>query len=323
MDIVTSDRLSVVVPVLDEEGSLEALQGELRAALDGRFDYEVLYVDDGSSDRSFEVLERLHHEDSRVRVIRFRRNFGQTAALSAGFAAARGDVVVALDADRQNDPSDIPNLVTTLDEGHDVVSGWRRRRHDRAITRRLPSWLANRVISAITGLRLHDYGCTLKAYRRQILQELRLYGEMHRYIPALASWIGARVTEREVRHRARTSGSTKYGLGRTAKVILDLVTVRFLGTYSTRPLHVFGGLGLLLVALAVLSGSVLVYQKLSTGADMTGSPLLLLTAVLAITSVQFVLMGLLAELLTRTYHESQERPTYAIRETLGTSPFEG
>jgi len=316
-------RLSVVVPVLDEEHTLRSLHSELEQALSGRYDYEVIFVDDGSTDGSFGILERLSNEDPRVQVIRFRGNFGQTAALSAGFTHARGDVVVALDADLQNDPADIPRLVATLEEGYDVVSGWRRKRRDGALTRRLPSRTANWLISTITGVRLHDYGCTLKAYRRRVLEELRLYGEMHRFIPALASWNGARVTESEVRHRPRTAGRTKYGLGRTVKVLLDLMTVKFLGAFSTRPLHVFGGLGLLTAMLAALTCCVLVSQKVTAGADMSDSPLLVLTAVLVITAIQFILMGLLAELLIRTYHESQDRPTYFVQQRLGSSPFGG
>ncbi len=316
-------KLSVVVPLLDEQDNLPTLYEQVKEALDGRHDYELIFVDDGSSDASFEILRDLHAADPRVRVIRFRRNFGQTAALSAGFAHARGDVVVALDADLQNDPADIPMLLAKLEEGYDVVSGWRKKRHDKALTRRLPSKVANWLISRITAVRLHDYGCTLKVYRRDVLAETRLYGEMHRFIPALASWSGARVTECVVNHRPRTAGKAKYGLGRTLKVVLDLITVKFLGSFSTKPIYVFGGLGLFTTLLAILFGWIVIYEKLARGTDMSGNPLLILTAVLIITTVQFILMGLLAELLVRTYHESQNRPTYVIREVLGASETHG
>ncbi len=309
-------QLSVVVPLLDEQDNLPALYDQIRQALEGRYDYELIFIDDGSTDESFRILKELHDSDARVRVIRFRKNFGQTAALSAGFAHARGDLVVALDADLQNDPADIPMLIARLEEGYDVVSGWRKKRHDKALTRRLPSRVANWLISRITAVRLHDYGCTLKAYRREVLAETRLYGEMHRFIPALASWSGAKVTECVVNHRPRTAGKAKYGLGRTVKVVLDLITVKFLGSFSTKPIYVFGGLGLFTALMSVLFGWLVIWQKLARGTDMSGNPLLILTAVMVITTVQFILMGLLAELLVRTYHESQNRPTYVIKEVL-------
>lgn len=316
-------QISVVVPLLDEQDNLPPLYEQITRSLTGRHEYELIFIDDGSTDRSFEILKGLQASDPRVRVIRFRRNFGQTAALSAGFARARGDVVVALDADLQNDPADIPMLVAKLDEGYDVVSGWRKVRHDAALKRKLPSRLANGLISYITGVRLHDYGCTLKAYRREILAETRLYGEMHRFIPALASWSGARVTECVVNHRPRTAGKAKYGLGRTLKVVLDLMTVKFLGSFSTKPIYAFGGLGLFTALLAFLFAWIVVYQKIEHKTDMSGNPLLLLSAVLVITTVQFILMGLIAELLVRTYHESQNRPTYVIREVLESSDEQG
>jgi len=316
-------QISVVVPLLDEQDNLPPLYEQITRSLTGRHEYELIFIDDGSTDRSFEILKGLQASDPRVRVIRFRRNFGQTAALSAGFARARGEVVVALDADLQNDPADIPMLVAKLDEGYDVVSGWRKVRHDAALKRKLPSRLANGLISYITGVRLHDYGCTLKAYRREILAETRLYGEMHRFIPALASWSGARVTECVVNHRPRTAGRAKYGLGRTLKVVLDLMTVKFLGSFSTKPIYAFGGLGLFTALLAFLFAWIVVYQKIEHKTDMSGNPLLLLSAVLVITTVQFILMGLIAELLVRTYHESQNRPTYVIREVLESSDEQG
>jgi glycosyltransferase involved in cell wall biosynthesis len=318
-------QLSVVVPLLDEEDNLRALYAQITQALDGRYQHEIVFIDDGSKDGSFQVLKDLHASDPRVRAIRFRRNFGQTAALSAGFAHARGEVIVAMDADLQNDPADIPMLVAKLDEGCDVVSGWRKKRHDKALTRRLPSRIANWLISWITGVKLHDYGCTLKAYRREVLAETRLYGEMHRFIPALASWSGATVTECVVNHRPRTAGKAKYGLGRTFKVVLDLMTVKFLGSFSTKPIYIFGGLGIITACAGFLSGLTVLYQKFCSHSHlaMNRNPLLILTAVLIMTTVQFILMGLLAELLVRTYHESQNRPTYVIKEVLDSSDRDG
>lgn len=310
--------LSVVVPLLDEQENLRPLYQQIKQALEGRYSYEIIFIDDGSTDASFGILKELHDSDPTVRVIRFRKNFGQTAALSAGFSHARGDVVVALDADLQNDPADIPMLVAKLDEGYDVVSGWRRKRHDLVLTRRLPSKAANWLISWVTEVKLHDFGCTLKAYRREVLAETRLYGEMHRFIPALASWSGAKVTECVVNHRPRIAGKAKYGLERTLKVVLDLITIKFLGSFSTKPIYIFGGLGVLSGLAGLISGLAVLYQKFFSHSHlaMNRNPLLILTAVLMITTVQFILMGLLAELLVRTYHESQNRPTYVIKEVL-------
>ncbi len=312
-----SPELSIVVPVLDEQDNLAPLYEQIIQALTGGLTFEILFVDDGSSDGSFEVLRQLHNSDTRIRVIRFRKNFGQTAALGAGFAHARGDIIVALDADLQNDPADIPKMIQRLNEGFDVVSGWRKKRYDSTLTRLLPSKAANWLISRITGVKLHDYGCTLKAYRKEVLAETKLYGEMHRFIPALASWNGAKVTEMVVNHRPRTSGLAKYGLGRTWKVVLDLITVSFLGSFSTKPIYVFGSLGLFSAVASIILGLTVIYNKVNSGTDMSGNPLLILTAVLIIATIQFILMGLLAELLVRTYHESQNRPTYVIREVLG------
>lgn len=314
-------QISVVVPLLNEQDNLVQLYQETTEALEGKLSFECIFVDDGSTDDSFAILRSLQEKDERLRVIRLRRNFGQTAAMSAGFAHARGAVIIPMDADLQNDPRDIPMLVAKLDEGYDVASGWRKKRQDAALTRLLPSLIANWLIARITGVRIHDYGCTLKAYRREVLEEIRLYGEMHRFIPALASWSGARVAECVVHHRPRTAGIAKYGLGRTFKVLLDLITVKFLGSFSTKPIYVFGGLGGLTGILACLVGMVVIVQKVGRNhLDMTGNPLLILTAVLMITTVQFVLMGLIAELLVRTHHESQGRPTYVVKETLGMPP---
>ncbi|MFC1677903.1 glycosyltransferase family 2 protein [Planctomycetota bacterium] len=312
-------KVSIVVPLLNEEGNIERLYEQIVQSLNGKYLYEIVFVDDGSSDGSFCILKRLQEGDVRVRVVRFRKNFGQTAALSAGFEMSRGDIVAAMDADLQNDPADIPMMICKLDEGYDVVSGWRRDRHDKTLTRLIPSAIANWFIAKITGVKLHDFGCTLKVYRREVVSQIQLYGEMHRFIPALASWAGARICEVEVNHRPRTAGVAKYGLGRTFKVVLDLVTVKFLGSFSTKPIYVFGGLGLASGFGAVVSGAIVLFQKFVSATEfaMNRNPLLVLTAILITATIQFVLMGLLAELLVRTYHESQGRTTYVIKETLG------
>lgn len=309
-------QISVVVPLLNEQDNIKPLYEQITHALDGKYSYEIIFVDDGSTDDSFNILVGLQTYDSKVRVISFRRNFGQTAALSAGFAQSRGKIITAMDADLQNDPADIPKMVAKLDEGFDVVSGWRKHRHDHPVTRLLPSLVANWLIARITKVKLHDFGCTLKAYRRGVLAETKLYGEMHRFIPVLASWSGARICEVVVNHRPRTAGVAKYGLGRTFKVILDLITIKFLGSFSTKPIYIFGGLGLVTGLGAGISGLAVLYQKfISTPPlSMNRNPLLVLTAVLITTTIQFILMGLLAELLVRTYHESQNRLTYVIRE---------
>lgn len=311
-----SPEVSVVMPLLDEQDNIGPLYEQITQTLADRHSYEIIFVDDGSVDESFAVLAKLQKADAKVRVIRFRRNFGQTAALSAGFAHARGQIIIAMDADLQNDPADIPKMISKLGEGFDVVSGWRKKRHDHVLTRLLPSKMANWLISGITGVKLHDYGCTLKAYRREVLAETKLYGEMHRFIPALASWSGAKISEMVVNHRPRTAGVAKYGLSRTWKVLLDLITVKFLGSFSTKPIYIFGSLGLLSAAGSILFGLAVIYQKVRFETDMSGNPLLILTAVFIIATIQFILMGLLAELLVRTYHESQGRPTYVIKEIL-------
>jgi glycosyltransferase involved in cell wall biosynthesis len=318
MDI-QGPEISVVVPLLNEQDNIGPLYEQVTQTLTDVYKYEIIFIDDGSSDNSFDILAKLQKTDAAIRVICFRKNFGQTAALSAGFAHARGKVIVAIDADLQNDPADIPEMIAKLDEGFDVVSGWRKKRHDNAVTRLLPSKIANWLISRITGVKLHDYGCTLKVYRREVLEEIKLYGEMHRFIPALASWSGARIAEMPVNHRPRTTGKTKYGLGRTLKVILDLITVKFLGSFSTKPIYIFGGLGLASAIGAIASGWIVLYQKIAHNFAMNRNPLLVLSALLITTTIQFILMGLLAELLVRTYHESQNRPTYVIKEILESS----
>ena len=322
-------QVSVVVPCFNEQDNISPLYEQITQTLTppvlsakaetaaGReYDYEIIFVDDGSSDNSLAVLTRLQKADRRVRVICFRKNFGQTAALSAGFTHAQGKIIVAIDADLQNDPADIPKMIAKLHEGFDVVSGWRKKRRDNVITRVLPSKIGNWLIGKITGVKLHDFGCTLKAYRREVLAETKLYGEMHRFIPALASWSGAKIAEMVVNHRPRTAGAAKYGLGRIWKVILDLITVKFLLSFSTKPIQLFGGWGFLALFFGSLSGLALILMKILQERDMTGNPLLYLTILLFVIGVQFILMGLLAELLVRTYHESQNRPTYVIKEIL-------
>ncbi len=317
-------QLSVIIPVFNEEGNIEPLYREIRGALDGLgVEYEILAIDDGSTDDSFTLLKRVHEEDPRVRVIRFRRNFGQTAAFAAGFDAAQGEIVVTLDADLQNDPADIPPLLAKMEEGYDVVSGWRVERHDPFLTRRLPSMVANRLISELTGVRLHDYGCSLKAYRREVVKNIRLYGELHRFIPALASWMGVQVTEIPVNHRPRGFGRTKYGLSRSIRVLLDLLTVRFLLSYSTRPIQIFGLLGFLSF---LIGGALLAYLgfvRVVLQQPIADRPLVLLAILLTMVGVQLVTMGLLGELVVRTYHESQGKPIYAVREVLDEEPCTG
>jgi len=310
--------LSVVIPCYEEGENIEALVAELDAMVEtltssGRT-CEVILVDDGSRDGTFEVATSLARHRSYLRIIRFRRNFGQTAAMSAGFAEASGQVIVPMDADRQNDPADVPRLLDKLDEGYDVVSGWRRDRQDRWLTRKLPSHVANRLVSWVGGLKLHDYGCTLKAYRREVLEPVRLYGEMHRFIPIYAKWNGARIIELAVNHRPRVAGRSKYNLGRTFKVLMDLVTLKFLGDYSTKPLYMFGGLGSLSCLAGIAFGITTLVQKYVSGAWVHKNPLLLLAVFLFIVGLLMIFMGLLAELLVRTYHESQGKPTYLVRE---------
>lgn len=314
----TDPELSIVIPLYNEEESVDALYLALTDILSeyGR-PYEIVIVDDGSHDASFSLLTQLAARDDHLRVVQLRRNFGQTAAFAAGFDHARGDIIITMDADLQNDPADIPMLVEKMDEGYDIVSGWRKDRQDRLLDRRLPSILANRLISNVTDVQLHDYGCSLKAYRSEVLREVHLYGELHRFIPALASQVGAKITEVPVNHRARQFGTSKYGIGRTIRVILDLITVWFLGAYSTRPIQVFGGAGLLFSALGILLGGYLSFVKLIGGEDIGGRPLLILVALLVMVGVQLITMGLIAEMITRTYHESQDKPIYVVREVLG------
>lgn len=307
--------LSVVLPVYNEERNIELVYGELRTALEalGR-SYEIIFVDDGSTDASFRILSAITERDPAVAAIRLRRNFGQTAALSAGIERSAGSIIILMDADLQNDPRDIGRLIAKLGEGYDVVSGWRRHRHDKWLTRKLPSKVANGLISRVTGVHLHDYGCTLKAYRRDVLEHVRLYGEMHRFIPVYATWAGGRVAELAVNHRSRKYGKSKYGLRRIMRVPLDLITVKFLGTYSTKPLYMFGLFGLFMLLAAFAVEVVAVVQRFTPPyLHLNNNPLLLLGAVLVVLAIQVILMGLLAELIMRTYYESQGKPTYLIR----------
>ena len=311
-------ELSIVIPVYNEEENVEPLIQEINAAVRplGK-PYEIVVVDDGSRDATFSVLARLHLRDSCLRVVRLKRNFGQTAAIAAGLAYADGDVVILMDGDAQNDPKDIPALLAELKKGNDLVCGWRSNRRDPFLNRRLPSMIANHLVSLTTQVKLHDYGCTLKAMRRDVAKNLKLYGEMHRFIPAIAYERGARVAELKVNHRPRMRGDSKYGIARTLRVILDLLTVKFLISYSTRPLHVFGVLGLSSGGLGFLIAVYLTLQKLVYHESIGGRPLLLLAILLIFIGFQFLTMGLLAEMLSRTYHESQDKAVFVVGELLG------
>jgi glycosyltransferase involved in cell wall biosynthesis len=313
-------KISIVIPVFNEVESLPHLHQAIRESLAGR-DHEVIYVDDGSTDGSVEALEALMRQNTvPARVVVLRRNFGQTAALAAGIDHSAGDVIVTLDADLQNDPADIPMLIQKIEEGYDVVSGWRVDRQDAALTRRLPSQIANWLISRVTGVPLHDYGCTLKAYRREVLEGFHLYGEMHRFIPAYAGGVGARIIEVPVRHHARRYGHAKYGLERTIKVILDLFTVKFLTSYAAKPIYLFGGTGLGLIGISFALLLVLIGRRIALEEHMIRSPLLLMSTMVFILGAQSILLGLLAELMVRTYHESQAKPTYSVRRVVDPAP---
>jgi len=306
--------LSVVLPVYNEQDNIVELHAEIAAALDTMdLKAEVIYVDDGSSDETLTRLKELHATDDRIVVVEFRRNFGQTAAMSAGFDFARGKVIVTMDADRQNDPADIPKLLAKIDEGYDLVSGWRFDRKDGYWLRLFPSKIANKLISYITSVNLHDYGCSLKAFRFDVAKQISLYGEMHRFIPAIASWFGVNIAEVKVNHRARTAGESKYGISRTFKVILDLITVKFLLSYSSKPLQFFGSIGMASSGLGAFIGLYLTIQKFMYDQAISDRPLLLLCILLVFIGLQFITVGLLAELMTRTYHETQDKPIYNVR----------
>jgi glycosyltransferase involved in cell wall biosynthesis len=305
--------VSVVIPIFNEEENISPLSQELKAVMERmKAAYEVIFVDDGSNDGSGEVLQRLAQGDKRIKVIRFRKNFGQTAAISAGVEHANGEIIVTMDGDGQNDPRDIPRLLERLEQGYDVASGWRRNRKDSLLNKKFPSAVANRLISWLTRVRLHDYGCTLKAYRRDILKDIRLYGEMHRFIPAYASWVGASITELEVTHHPRRHGRSKYGLSRTTSIILDLITILFLQRYSTKPIRLFGGAGMTLLGLGFLGGLFVLCRKLVWGGIWI-SPMILISFLFITMGVMFILLGLIAEIIIRTYHESQGKPIYIVK----------
>ncbi len=309
--------VSVVIPLYNEEENVRELHGRLKAVLDAiGTDYEVLFIDDGSTDSTLSLLQDIQARDNRIIVLSLRRNFGQTAAFAAGFDYSRGDIIVTMDGDLQNDPNDVPKLIEMMKD-NDLVSGWRKKRKDPFLSRRLPSIMANWLISKVTGVNLHDYGCSLKAYKRDVIKNLKLYGEMHRFIPAVASWYGVRIAEVETTHHPRLRGKSKYGISRTVKVVLDLITVKFLQSFSTKPLQFFGPVGLFSGALGFFISLYLALGKIFTGREIGGRPLLLLGALLIIVGIQFIGMGLLGEMMVRVYHETQKKPIYVIKKVIG------
>lgn len=309
--------LSIIIPVFNEEENLPILYQEIKEVLASlQRSYEIIFIDDGSQDNSFAVLKKIQTFDTGVKIIRLRRNFGQTAALSAGFDYARGKIIITMDADLQNDPHDIPLLLAKIEEGYDMVNGWRQKRQDKFLTRRLPSMIANRLISLLTGIRLHDYGCTLKAIKQDVIKNIRLYGELHRFIPAVASTLGVSIAEVQVNHRARRFGRSKYNLFRLPRVILDMLTVKFLLSYSTRPLQIFGLVGLVSGGVGFFIALWLSYQRLILKISSANRPILLLAVLLMVIGVQFITLGLMAEIMVRTYHESTNKPIYHIREVI-------
>ena len=315
MDKIRS--LSVVIPVYNEEDNIPELYRELKGVLEKLpYRYEIIFVDDGSTDRTYEILQKLAEEDPHVKVIRFRRNYGQTAAMYAGFQYAEGDVVVTMDGDLQNDPRDIPRLLEKIEEGYDIVSGWRKNRKDPFLSRILPSKIANWIISKVTGVKLHDYGCTLKAYRKEVAKNFRLYGDMHRFLPAVAKSFGAKITEIVVNHRPRKYGRSKYGIGRTVRVILDIFLVKFLNDYLNKPLYVFGPVGLALMGLGFLIMLYLSVEKIFFGASIGGRPLLILGVLLFLSGLQLLSTGIVAEVVVRTYYESKRDVPYRVEKVL-------
>lgn len=311
-----AESVSIVVPVFEEEKNVTLLYEAIKEVMDGTGrTYEVLFIDDGSKDSTFSVLEGIQAGDDKVVVVSFRRNFGQTAAMAAGIEYAVGDIIITMDGDLQNDPIDIPNMLEKIKD-YDIVSGWRKDRKDPFISRRLPSIMANWLISRVTGVHLHDYGCTLKAYRKEVIKNVNLYGEMHRFIPAMASWVGASIIEVETTHHERKFGKSKYGISRTLRVLLDLITVKFLQSFSTRPIQAFGPLGLILGFIGGIVSVYLAVDKIILGNDIGGRPLLLLAVLFIILGVQLVVMGLLGEMLARVYHESQHKPIFFIKKVL-------
>ena len=316
-------RLSVVIPIFEEEPNIQPLYTELKTVLDSlNQPYEVIFIDDGSRDNSFNVLKDIQDQDENIRIIRFRRNFGQTAALAAGMQYAHGEVIVTMDGDQQNDPNDIPKLLDKINEGYDLVSGWRYDRKDRYWSRKIPSLVANKLISHTTDVKLHDYGCTLKAIRQDVAKNITLYGELHRFIPAIASWMGVSIAEVKVNHRPRTLGKTKYGISRTIRVLLDLVTVKFLLNYAGRPIHFFGLPGLLSGAVGFLLIIYMTFEKFFLDVPMGNRPLLQLSILMILIGIQFIVIGLLGELQIRTYHETQNKPIYVIKDVYGWDKLE-
>lgn len=309
-------ELSIVIPFYNEEENIRLMYDDILRNIEGKYEFEILMIDDGSTDRGYIILEDIAKKDTRVRVIKFNRNYGQTAALSAGFDFAQGDIIIPMDGDLQNDPCSIPILLSKLNEGYDAVSGWRKERKDAFMTKKAVSWIANYIISKITGIYLHDYGCTLKAYRRATIKSIHLYGEMHRFIPAYIAWNGGKITEVIVNHRPRMYGSTKYDIRRILKVVLDLLTVKFLMDYSTRPMHFFGGAGFILFMLGFFAGSIAIALKVVGYANFNRTPLPLMTIFFLLLGVQFILMGLLAEILVRIYFESNNRKIYKVQKKI-------
>ncbi len=309
--------ISVFIPVYNEEESLPVLHKKITESLNAtKYSYEVIYVDDGSSDTSFEILRGFAQTSPNIKAIKFRRNFGQTAAMSAGIDAAEGKVLIPMDSDLQNDPADIPRLMEKIDEGYDVVSGWRKDRKDTFINRKLPSIIANKIISWLSGVNLHDYGCTLKAYKCEVLKDIRLYGELHRFIPICASWVGAKVTELPVNHHERQFGESKYGINRTFKVILDLILMKFLTDYITKPIYFFGGTAFLSIIISIIAFTWSVILKIFCGIELDHTPLPLLGAMFFTVSIQLFMMGILADMIMRTYYESQNKRTYSVDQSL-------
>jgi len=309
--------ISVVIPVFNEEENIKLLYPKLKHVLDnlGK-NYEIIFIDDGSTDKTSALLRRVCEKDRKIKVVVFRRNFGQTAAISAGFDYAKGEVIITLDADLQNDPEDIPQLISKIEKGFDVVSGWRAERKDSFLSRRVPSYISNWFASLLTGVKLHDYGCTLKAYRKEITKNIKLYGEMHRFVPALASWVGASICEVKVRHHPRKYGKSSYNFSRINRGFLDLLTVKFLLSFATSPIQIFGKFGLISIFSGFICGIILVVMKVVSGVDMTGNPFLYLSILFLLIGGQFISIGLLGEIISRTYHESQNKSIYFVKEIL-------
>lgn len=309
--------LSIIIPVYNEENNIEPLYEEIKTAVESKYEcFEIIFINDGSTDKSHKKLVSLLKKDNRVKIINFRKNFGQSSAISAGFDYCKGDIIVTLDADLQNDPADIPLIVDKVIEGFDIVNGWRKKRKDRLFTKRIPSFFGNKLISFITKVKLHDYGCTLRGFKREVVKNLKLYGEMHRYIPAIASRMGIKSIEVPVKHRKRKFGKSKYGFGRTLRVILDLISIKYLLSFSHRPLQIFGGMGIIMMGLGFISGLYLTYIRYFAN-KTANRPLLFLTVLLLFLGFQMITLGLIAEMLSRVYHEGLNKNVYSIRELIG------